>query len=109
MENTDENVMFCWNLIQPFLSLKRLPAEHRIESNMQYLAQTLVDACSSQRVAEEVVERVMSKEEEFPAPATLRKALRDLDYVEQDVQRKRQERSRLDSAEQDKRVAEGRM
>ena len=99
MQPNVDNIKFCIDLVEPFAIMKRLPAEHRFDGAMQALAETLLNACKSREVAAEVAKLVIENEEDFPAPATLRKYLRERNYVEEDVEARNDERSRRESAQ----------
>lgn len=102
MELTSDNLAFCMRLVRPFGMMKRVPPEKRFEEAMDYLAETLMKACSRRDIAEEIAALVIENEEDFPAPGTLRKYLRDRNYVEQDVEARRDERNRREIAAQRK-------
>lgn len=98
MELSGSNFDYCMKLAQRFAYMKRLPSEDRFDGAMEFLAETLVKACKSRETAAEVANLVVEREEDFPAPATLRKYLREMNYVEEDVEKRRDEANRREIA-----------
>src|SRR6185312_10853173 len=91
MENSEQNIEFCMGLIHPFRFLHDQPKPENASGAVRYLAETLCGACISRDVARLVAEAVMEEETRFPAPATLRKKLDDMNYIQEDRARRQHE------------------
>ena len=102
MENTIENFQFCMDLVlKRFVNLRiEQHRAARFDEVMKALADTLLKACTSREIAKAVADAAYGSEEFVPAPATLRKYLRGMNCVEEDVRKAEVERTRRDIAAQ---------
>jgi hypothetical protein len=98
MQLNEENLKYCLGLVNQFEHLKRPPKDPVAAQKM--LAMALVGACTSQAIAFDVVALTLENEEEFPAPATLRKYLRGQNYLEEDAARRDEMRFKTQAAEE---------
>lgn len=103
MEQTKENVLYCMKLVAPFGYMRFPPPEQRYDGAMKALADTLVAACKTRETAAKIAKDVYRGEDTFPAPATLRKYLRE-NHVCEDERREEEEELKRISAEQRKAV-----
>lgn len=96
MEQTTENIGFCSEQARRFVSIVRdQPRESWIlDESLDALTTTLLRACSSHDVARAVVDEVLSREERWPSPATVRRYMREMLYVEMDVREREDEQQR---------------
>lgn len=93
MQKTDDNFKFCSELVARFDTARQRPTGKEAERIQEMLCDTLLDACSSPQVAEEVAKAVARREEFYPSEATIRKYVRER-YIEADVQAEYAERIR---------------
>lgn len=100
MERTIENIQYCGNLVKRFLSIRReRPIDKAdVDLCLDALADTLVKACSKPEVAAIIVDAVLDGEERWPSVGTIRRYMRELQYVEMDVREREDKRMREEQA-----------
>lgn len=96
MQRTPENFELCLRLISDVKVLQRdQPRDPEVfDKACKFLVETLMDACSRPDIAEEMVGEILRNEDRFPVPATIRRYLRECNYIEADVSAKRDKKER---------------
>ncbi len=86
MERTEENVAAVAQMVADFDALRFKPTDPVIAEKLAtWLQDTYLNACRDMDTAKIVHRAFLRHEEEYPRPATVRKYLRQLNFVECDA------------------------
>lgn len=86
MERTSENVAAVKAMVADFDMMRYKPTDPVIVAKLERLLMDVyLDGCRDMDIAQEVHRAFLRHEEEYPRPASVRKYLRQLNFVECDV------------------------
>jgi hypothetical protein len=107
MERTLENIQHCNDLARRFLSIRRERPIDKVDVDLclDALTDTLVKACSKPEVASIIVDAIMDGEERWPSVGTIRRYMRELQYVEVDKREAEDRRHREEQARRKEELA----